>query len=444
MTLTFKDSDGVECRVLFEPVGGDAYYPTTDDLTRAGFVRLATGSDGPTVEQLSALYHQSGRVVVSPNTSGFSPEQGFCALFAAGATSREAAILTALSEAFGERKQPFTSLAEVRESVRGFMIALRKATDESEAAKAEVDRLTADAEWLREQFSESEKERTDTVKALLKALNPDWTAPLPGSLLGCVDRLVEERDSWMSSMRQTAALVRERDAELAATKEEAEKWRLGMQENCHLRAKLADVERELADAAKSAEYLAGRYNRTSEELERAQRVVEAAQLVAAAPSEVNVRLLGLALRIASAAPAADRTEAPKCCFACGDRLMTVWFAPEFCDEQCARDWSDALPEPPRAEAGESGPVCLTCGGAGWAYVAPLPGEPAGETVDCPRCASEESKPEPQPSAPEPSASVPRSEVLRLVDAARREPLSPAESFLADAVELLAKGEVKSG
>jgi hypothetical protein len=260
-----------------------------------------------------------------------------------------------------------------------------------------------------------------------------------------VDRLTAERDDLLSQLEAINRAGLEQDADLAATKE-----------------KLAEVERERDSVARISEGRAKQrdelsiaYHQAQTELERARPVVEAAGsvcedwnaigLVSAKSMTTLVRSIDARSKaLASAAPAADRTEAPKCCFACGDRLMTVWFAPEFCDEQCARDWSDALPEPPRAEAGESGPVCLTCGGAGWAYVAPLPGEPAGETVDCPRCASEESKPEPQPSAPEPSASVPRSEVLRLVDAARREPLSPAESFLADAVELLAKGEVKSG
>ena len=85
MTFTFKDSDGVECRLLV------SFYNsaesrirerpvTLDDLIRA--LGLATGSDGPTDESLHRIY-------LDANGDRYA---GFRALFAAGFASRQAEI----------------------------------------------------------------------------------------------------------------------------------------------------------------------------------------------------------------------------------------------------------------------------------------------------------------------------------------------------------------
>lgn len=54
MTITFKDPNGVPCRLLVEPEEGDAYWATTADLL-AALGQLSTGSDGPTDEELRPL-----------------------------------------------------------------------------------------------------------------------------------------------------------------------------------------------------------------------------------------------------------------------------------------------------------------------------------------------------------------------------------------------------
>jgi hypothetical protein len=137
MTLTFKDSDGVEWQLESWPcfVLGRREVPqlykrlaTLNDLARAGFVRLATGSDGPTDAELEAV-----------EVANLLPDSvARRALCNAGRASREAAILAALSEAFGEREQPFMSLEQVRETVRGFMVALREVTNERDAFRSGV------------------------------------------------------------------------------------------------------------------------------------------------------------------------------------------------------------------------------------------------------------------------------------------------------------------
>ena len=285
-------------------------------------------------------------------------------------------------------------LTELRTTVEGSVytprevgLRLLELLDEARTSRQlEVDRLTVELEALRHTAREKEldallfEERTNTKRAESE-LTATKARVAELEALPAASRLEKvERDRWETMWR---------DAEQRA---EAAK------------EKLAEVERERDDAAKSAEYLAARYNRTSEELERARRVVEAAKELATAESSLGNGSVALidALRadrklkaalaaLASAAPGADRTEAAKCCFACGDRLMTVWFAPEFCDEQCARDWSNRS-EPPRAEAGESESVCE--------HRYQVLRDEQGHYF-CTNCMApltdEESKPEPQPS-----------------------------------------------
>lgn len=163
MTLTFKDPNGVEWRVqllaetkmgLLETQERTREATTADLLSALG--QLSTGRDGPTREELSVLYHQSGRVSVSPHTSGFCPEVGFRALYAAGSASRQPEVdrLTA--------------------GIEG--LTARLATVESERA-AEVDRLTAENARLERAALGSEFNR-DTERLRIDELSKELNEAL--------------------------------------------------------------------------------------------------------------------------------------------------------------------------------------------------------------------------------------------------------------------------
>jgi hypothetical protein len=117
------------------------------------------------------------------------------------------------------------------------------------------------------------------------------------------------------SADNTKRLMSERDearAELARVKAEAEKYRLGMQENCQLRSELEKVKAETAALDAHASTLEARDEQSERikrhlrsQLEAQSAVVEAAVMVASTPSEINLRLLSLAVGIQRASAGSE-------------------------------------------------------------------------------------------------------------------------------------------